>query len=283
MEQRTLEINVISARDLKDVNLFSKMDVYVAVWLSGDSQIKQKAKTKVDRNSGTSPSWNNFPMKFTVDESAAKQNRLILVFKLRCKRSLGGGKDVGEVHVPVKELLKFEGDGKSMQFVSYQVKKPSGKPKGELNFSYKFTGRLAYPIEPSAPPYPPSPLGGYSYATTPPIAVNGEAHHQEPAVTAYAYPVQPSAPPYLSPTPVRYAYATPVLQPPSYQQHGGYPYPPPPPGYGYPPPSRYLYPPVQQPRKKSGTRLGAGLLGAIGGVLMLKVALLACFQSSMLL
>jgi hypothetical protein len=48
MEHRSLEINVISARDLKDVNL-------VYVLLSGDSHITQKAKTNVDRNGGTNP------------------------------------------------------------------------------------------------------------------------------------------------------------------------------------------------------------------------------------
>ena len=133
MEYRTLELNVVSAKDLKDVNLFSKMDVYVVVSLSGDSHHhKQKTKTNVAKDSGTSPSW-NFPMKFTIEEYAAQQNRLTLEFKLRCDRSLGD-KDIGVVYVPIQELLNSTGD-KSMKFVSYQVRKPSGKPQGELNFS----------------------------------------------------------------------------------------------------------------------------------------------------
>ncbi|KAB1214012.1 hypothetical protein CJ030_MR5G017275 [Morella rubra] len=91
MEYRTLEVNVLSATDLKDLNHFSKMGVYVVVSLSGDSQHEQKAKTNVDQHGGTSPSW-NFPMKFTINESAVRQNRLILEFKLRCEQcSLGGG------------------------------------------------------------------------------------------------------------------------------------------------------------------------------------------------
>jgi hypothetical protein len=264
MEHRTLEINVISAKDLKDVNLFSKMDVYVAVSLTGDSQNKQKAKTKVDRDGSTSPSW-NFPMKFTIGESAAKQNQLTLVFTLRCDRTLGD-KDVGEVHVPVKELLDSAGDGNSMQFVSYQVRKPSGNPQGVLNISYKFSEKVAYaspkadqaryepvtayPVGPSAPPsngsYPPPPQGGYSYATAAP----------PPPYQAYgAYP--PPQPGYGYPPP-QPGYGYPPPQP-------GYGNPPPPPGYGYPPP------PVQQPKKKNkfGMGLGAGLLGgALGGLLI---------------
>ena len=30
-----------------------------------------------------------------------------------------------------------------MKFVSYQVRKPSGKPQGELNFSYKFGEKVS--------------------------------------------------------------------------------------------------------------------------------------------
>ncbi|KAG6664297.1 hypothetical protein CIPAW_02G083700 [Carya illinoinensis] len=240
MGYRTLEINVTSAKDLKDLNLFSKMDVYVVVSLSGD---KQKAKTKVDREGGTSPSW-NFPVKFTIDESAARQNRLNLEFKLRCDRSLGGDKDIGVVYVPVTELLNSTGDGKSMQFVSYQVTKPSGKPQGILNFSYKFIDKVAAGGEPLVP--------------------EGKAY--EP-VTAYPAPVVgTSALPYDGFYPPA---AAPHPPPPPY----GYGYPPPPPGYGYPPPPPgYGYQPaVQQPQKKNkfGMGLGAGLLGgALGGLLI---------------
>nr|DAD36821.1 TPA_asm: hypothetical protein HUJ06_007462 [Nelumbo nucifera] len=100
------------------------MDVYAVISLSGDSQSKQKIP--VHKDSGTSPSWNSL-MKFTIDEVAAKQNCLMLVFELRCDRSLGD-KDIGQVHVPVKELLDNTGDEKSVQYVSSQVRKPSGKP-----------------------------------------------------------------------------------------------------------------------------------------------------------
>ncbi|KAB1214014.1 hypothetical protein CJ030_MR5G017277 [Morella rubra] len=266
MEYRTLEVTVLSAKDLQDVNLFSKMDVYVVVSLSGNSQHKLQAKTNVDREGGKNPSW-NFPMKFTINEFTVRQNRLTLEFKLRCDRSLGD-KDIGNVCVPVQELLDSTGDGKSMQFVRYQVTKPSGKPKGELYFSYKFSENVssseplwqktqayepvtAYPsapvVEPSAPPYDglypipdPPPPAGYSYAPPPP----------PPPYQPYAYWYPPPPPP------------------PGY----GYPPPPPtPPGYGYPPPPGYAYPPVQQPRKqnKFGMGLGAGVVGGLLGGLLL--------------
>ncbi|KAL6977248.1 DNA-directed RNA polymerase, partial [Sarracenia purpurea var. burkii] len=51
-------------------------------------------------------------------------------------------RDIGEVTVPVKELLDNStvnnGNNSSEAMVDYQVCKPPGKPKGSLKFSYKF-------------------------------------------------------------------------------------------------------------------------------------------------
>ncbi|GKC00607.1 SRC2-like protein, partial [Tanacetum coccineum] len=146
------------------------MDVYAVAYISGGSNEEtKKHKTPVDKDGDANPTW-NFPMKFTINESLALQNRLTLVVKIKTE-GMFGDKDVGEVHVPVKELL--EGfNGKVVQFVSYQVRKPSGKPKGELSFSYKFDDTLAQ----AAPAYP-----GGAYPTGYAAAVNKP---DEP-VTAY--------------------------------------------------------------------------------------------------
>lgn len=272
---RALDVKVVSAKHLKDVNFISKMDVYVVVSIAGDSK-KQKVKTPVDHDGGSNPTW-NFPVNFTVDESLARQNRLSLVFKLKSERTLGD-KDIGDVVVPVKELLDAPADGKSQQFVSYQVRTPSGKPKGELHFSYKFGDLVsasasapaangvsaikanepvtAYPVSfpgsssvPYAAPYPPPHAAGYSYP--PPQEKVGYAYPPPQEKVGYAYPPPPAA---------------------------GYAYPPPPqPGYGaYPAQGGYGYPPMmqqqpqQQPKKnKFGMGLGAGLLGGmLGGLLI---------------
>ncbi|XP_059632722.1 protein SRC2-like [Cornus florida] len=262
MEYRTLEINVVSAKDLKKVNFITKMDVYVVVSIAGDYSTKQK--TIVDRDGDDNPTW-NFPVKFTIDESAARQNRLTLVFNLRCERTLGD-KDVGEVTVPVKELLDATGDDKPVQFVSYQVRKPSGKPKGQLSFSYKFGEKFAGATAP-AEKKSDQPITAYP-AVAP--AVGTSSLYPQVAGPASGGPYPGAYPP---PPPVAgYGYPPP---PP----YGGYPPPPPPPGYGYPPqpgygytPQQgYGYPQVQQPPKKNklGLGLGAGLLGgAIGGLLI---------------
>ncbi|XP_076926940.1 protein SRC2 homolog [Bidens hawaiensis] len=52
----------------------------------------------------------------------------------------------GEVHVSIKELLEgVKDNGKAVQTVSYQVRRPSGKLKGVLSFMYEFGEKFAYP------------------------------------------------------------------------------------------------------------------------------------------
>nr|GLL47841.1 protein SRC2-like [Ipomoea trifida] len=262
MEFRTLEIKIMSAKDLKKVTVFSRMSVYVVVSISGgDEKSKQVAKTPVDRDGQANPAW-NFPVKFTVDEAAARQGRLMLVFKLRCERALGD-RDVGEVIVPVKELLESPAAA-TKQFVNYQVKKPSGKPKGQLTFCYQFgeksngsapfaavaANKADEPVTayPAFTPTFPGSSSVYSPGPTPPPR-NGPAAYPPPGgypPAGYGYPPPPPA-----------AYGS------------GYPHPPPP-AYGYPPQPGYGYPPVQPPKKnRFGLGLGAGLLGgALGGMLI---------------
>ncbi|KAJ9696441.1 hypothetical protein PVL29_008592 [Vitis rotundifolia] len=65
---------------------------------------------------------------------------LCLIFQLRCCRHIRADKDIGEANVSVKELLDHAGDDMSAKYVTYEVK----KPKGKLNFSFKF-GERSHP------------------------------------------------------------------------------------------------------------------------------------------
>ncbi|OIW14279.1 hypothetical protein TanjilG_21419 [Lupinus angustifolius] len=249
MEYRTLEINVVSAKDIKNVNLLSKMKVYAVVSISGDPQNPQKTKTHVHRDGGTNPTW-NFPVKFTVNESLAHQNRLYLEIKLISDRNLAGDTLIGTVNIPVKELMDNPGDG-SFCHVSYHVRTQSGKDKGSLNLSYKFGEKFTAPAKaaPSRTPmaYPPTP-----------------GSKQEP-VMAYPATVGSSVtPPYGVAPPHQYGYGYPPAQQSSY----GYP-PAQQPGYGYPSQHGYGYPPAQRKKNRFGMGMGAGLLGgALGGLLI---------------
>ncbi|XXG80649.1 hypothetical protein AAC387_Pa09g1465 [Persea americana] len=263
MAYRPLDLTLISAKDLKDVNLFSKMDVYAIATLSNDPRSKQR--TSVDKDGGKSPTW-NFHMKFFIPTT--NPDGLVLHIQLKSERTLGD-RDVGEVHIPIKELLEVSPSDPSTaaKFVSYQVRKPSGKPKGILNISYKIGDKVA----PPQPPQPPAfttqksdePVTAY------PAAVAGSSAYPPPAGAypppAGAYPPPAGAYPYPPPQPA-YGYGAPPPQP---QPGYGYGYPPPPQqgyGYGYPPQAQ----PAAKPKKNNfGMGLGAGLLGgALGGLLI---------------
>ena len=142
MECKVLDITINSAKDLQDVNLFFKMKVYAAVSIQDYNLIKddtcmQLQITPIDKDCGPNPEW-NFSMKFRVDTFASQQNRLILVVELKADKKLGN-KDIGEVQVPMKELLDKFGESKNEISVSYSVITPSGEAKGLLYFTYKFS------------------------------------------------------------------------------------------------------------------------------------------------
>uniref|UniRef100_A0A2P2LBB3 WW domain-binding protein 2-like n=1 Tax=Rhizophora mucronata TaxID=61149 RepID=A0A2P2LBB3_RHIMU len=261
MESRLLEISVVSANDLKDVNLFTTMDFYAVVSIKADSCTTQKKKTHVHKDCGPNPTW-NFIMEFTVDEAALQQNRLTLKFEIKSDRSFGD-KEIGEVHVPIKDLLDSAaaGDGKEHKNVSYSVRTASGKAKGTLNISYKFGDKY------NAPP----PAEKAKKVQEPIMAYPAGAGYPGSSSAPYPPPGGYAAPP---PPPGAYPYPPPGGYPPPPQHaYGGYPAPPPP-GYGYPgyptQPGYGGYPPVVQPQKpkKSGKGnmalgVGAGLLGGL--------------------
>lgn len=260
MEYRVLEITVQYAKDLKKVNLITKMDVYAIISVSSrdNTSSNQTIKTPVDLHGNANPTW-NFPITYTVDEVALQHNCLMLDFQIICNRALGD-KHIGELHVPVKELFDTPAKGSvsGKSFVSYHVLKPSGKPKGSITFSYKFGQKISVgPVEPSAPPldqqdhvepvvmYSVGPSNGYmSYqvanegGVTPAVP---QGYGYNPTPSYGGAPVYPPGPP-----PYGHGYYSPVPQP----------------GYGY------LVQPTGK-KSKLGLELGAGLLGGtIGGLLM---------------
>ncbi|KAG6515217.1 protein SRC2-like [Zingiber officinale] len=293
---RTLEVTLISAKDLNEVNLFSKMDVYAIVSLAGEPRSAQRTPT--DKDGGKNPSWKNATVRFSIPVDVAAASRLVVHVALRSERSLGD-REIGELHIPLNEFFGDGGDKSSSQFVSYQVRKPnSGKPKGVLNLSYKFCEPPASADNANAASAPPAPVGypapGSSATAYPPPGKDSKVG--EP-VTAYPAPGS-SASAYSAPgndskvgqpatayppAGAQGAYPPPYGAPPQYGYSGrpagyGYPpptqygYAPPPAGYGYPPPPapQYGYAAAAPPKKnKFGAGLGAGLLGgAIGGLLL---------------
>ncbi|KAF2589079.1 hypothetical protein F2Q70_00039835 [Brassica cretica] len=304
MECRPLDLTIISAEDLKDIQLIGKQDLYAVVSLNNDARTKQK--TKVDKDCGTKPKWKH-QMKLTVDDTAARENHLTLVIQIVADRPIAGDKPVGEVSVPLKELLdqnNKEGDVEEEKTVTYAVKLPNGKTKGSLKFSFKFGEK--YTFGSSSDPHAPGsssvdhkstdqPVAAYPPGQGAPAAYPAPPGHDDKHGGVYGYPQAGGYPPPGGPG--GYPPAGPGGYPPpgAYPQQGGYPpqqggypgyppqgpgygYPPQGPGYGYPPQGPYGYPQQQayggqpqKPKKHGGAGMGLGLglgAGLLGGLLV---------------
>ncbi|XP_010528895.1 PREDICTED: protein SRC2 homolog [Tarenaya hassleriana] len=273
MEYRPLDLTIISAKDLKDIQLIGKQDVYAVVSINGDARTKQK--TPVDKDCGTKPKWKHH-VKLTVDDAAARENRLNLVFQIVAYRPIAGDKIIGEVTVPVRELLEYNsksGDGEKK--LTYAVRLPSGKTKGSLKFSYKFGEKFTYVPNGPGVAGPGSSTVAHKTMDQPVMAYPpGHGPYPPPTAGPSGY-----APPSHGPKPGSgYAYPHHGYPPPP-PQHG-YPGYPPAPGYGYPgypAPGPYGYPQQvvqgkpQKPKKHGSSGLGLGLglgAGLLGGLLV---------------
>ncbi|KAJ0979846.1 hypothetical protein J5N97_015320 [Dioscorea zingiberensis] len=247
MGSSSLEVTLISARDLKDVNLFSRLDVYAIVWLSSDP--RNRHRTAPDCEGRRNPNWNS-TFRFTIPPLPAAASATLHVL-LRARRSLGD-REVGEVHIPLRELLSSPA-GDSSNSLSYQVRRPSSRrPKGVLHLSYN----LSDPI-PSPNPNP-NPKSTDANTTYPPPP----ASRPEEPVTAYPAPAfQP--PPYGGYQP----YPAPAYGYPPQPGASGYGYQAA--GYGYGAPQPAAAPAGRGMGAGLGMGLGAGLIGGtLGGLLM---------------
>ncbi|KAK9735456.1 hypothetical protein RND81_04G206400 [Saponaria officinalis] len=277
MEYRPIEVKLICAKDLKDVNVFSKMDVYVVGSVSGDPRSMQQ--TAADKDGGINPTWNHI-MRFNVDESAARLNRLGLVFQIMSNRTLGD-KEVGRVYVPLKEL--FDSIGEILieeKNVVYQVQTSTGRFKGQLKFSYKFGEKFTYTFDqkldhPNGMPLDfiaSEPVFESDRKINESFSMYSEKIHDEPVMAYPARPIPMSGPCPGSMTGYEYGHGhgyslqQPLPNPPS--AYMGY-------GYGYPgecgyrgqSSSRFVQQPVKvkQPEKK-GIKFGVGAAAAGAGV-----------------
>ncbi|KAK2976000.1 hypothetical protein RJ640_024761 [Escallonia rubra] len=242
MEFRPLDITVIGAQGLKRVNMFSKMNLYTLVTVSGDQRTRRV--TPVAKKAGKNPTWNH-RISFSLPEYAVSQASL--VFQIMCERILGD-RIVGQVSVPIHELLANapEGNSGAERVVEYMVRTISLKTKGTLEFSYKVGDKFTQAVD-----------------------ANVHKRANEP-VMAYPPSVGPSGGAYPPPPGMGYAMPHPGMTPPGAGYgYGGHP-PPPAYGGGYPPqPMGYQYMPAQhRPKKRMGggglgLGLGAGLLGGL--------------------
>lgn len=144
-----LEIKLLWCRGLTAFNFFQKLTVYVSgSIISEDERIKltqeqkQEQKTPVDEEGDGNPEWNytmNFDLK-SIPNITNIQN-FSIIFEVRNHGQVLWDKNIGEVRVPLKDLIESVGFG-VVRFASYEVRSSDGKPNGVLDFSYKVDSDL---------------------------------------------------------------------------------------------------------------------------------------------
>ncbi|KAI5008763.1 hypothetical protein ZWY2020_009811 [Hordeum vulgare] len=158
MAHRVLELTLVSASNLPDVNLFSGMEVYAVASVYGDPRTRQRTRT--DREGETDPAWNQ-TVWFAVSPTAAAAGRAYLHVLLRTERYFGSSfglddRDVGEVFIPVADLLAgaaCAAGGTPWRCASYPVRKvQSARHRGTLSIAYRLGPVVAPP-----PPLPSEP------------------------------------------------------------------------------------------------------------------------------
>ncbi|CAL9225544.1 unnamed protein product [Arabidopsis halleri] len=266
MANLTLELNINSASNLLNVNLITKMNVFAAITINGENtRKKQKAKTAVDRNGGSNPTWNQ-TVKFSVNERLARDGHSTLVMRIISRRVLGN-KEIGRVNIPLLELLNsitpsINGDGngndQEMKLMTYQVRSSSGKRSGSLSFSYRF--KTNFPVITNRSSVPPSQIE-HQPSAPPELPIEFPKLHQPPYLQRHPFVAGSSGD--LLPI----SYGAVITEqtghannyaPPPRQGYGPY-------GYvssGY----RYGSPSYQQ-RKEIGLGLGVGA-GLLGGLMV---------------
>ena len=124
-----LELNIISAQDLKEINLFGRMQTYGVAWIN----FEDKLTTQIDRIGGANPTWND-KLIFRVEERFLHSETSALMVEIYC---VGYLRDtlVGSVRVLISNFLKGYGskDFTGMSFSAVQIRRSSGRPQGILN------------------------------------------------------------------------------------------------------------------------------------------------------
>ncbi|KAJ4844848.1 hypothetical protein Tsubulata_031228 [Turnera subulata] len=139
---REIEVLIISAENLKNVKHVTKMKTYAVVYVEKDVQA---AKTRVDHDGGTNPTWNQtLTVRFRrhLPESDVRAALNVDIYAHGHVRE----KPVGSARVLLCDVLRGgkpdEPVDNPIQSMTVQVWRPSGKPHGLLNLWVPPTGRF---------------------------------------------------------------------------------------------------------------------------------------------
>jgi Ca2+-dependent lipid-binding protein len=105
MEQRELEVTIISAQDLKNASTFGKMTPYAVAWVYSN----MKVYTPIDPKGSVNPTW-NAPLKLIVEQRILEQPNATLNVDIYSYGSFSN-KHVGSCSVPLSHFQEMDSEG----------------------------------------------------------------------------------------------------------------------------------------------------------------------------
>jgi len=139
-QKRKIEVMIISAEDLEDVKIFSKMRCYAVAYIDPE----HKTSTRIDEEGEIKPTWNE-KLVLDADDKLLSTVWAAITVEIYCHGHIKE-KLVGTAGVLISDLL-HGGNPKNpldnpIQCITVQVRRPSGRPQGILNIWIPPTGRF---------------------------------------------------------------------------------------------------------------------------------------------
>lgn len=135
MDPSILELTIISAEDLKDVRHVGKMQTYATIQL----HTSERKSTQVDKRGGVNPVWNKMAwFALPNDMNATHTQHKEVIIEVVSLGLMGHKVVVGEVHIPLIDILKRASFSNKMHYGSYPIRFPSSTSShGQLHVSFR--------------------------------------------------------------------------------------------------------------------------------------------------
>lgn len=117
-----------SAYDLKNVNWeYGELQPYAVTWIDSG----KKRSTKIDATNGVNPVWNEL-ITIPLPPTSHVESAILFTDIVHAKSAAGMKPLIGSVKLPVKAILDKAARSNGKASFSLILKRPSGRPQGEL-------------------------------------------------------------------------------------------------------------------------------------------------------
>lgn len=129
MQERTLELNVISAQNLKKVQKFGNQACYVVAYIHS----RDKKASRVDKEGGLNPKW-NAKLTLTCDDKLLQREGKYITMEIY-SRGTFRNKLIGSSRISLFDVGKQAAAAAPPKRLSFEVQRKSGTVQGALNVS----------------------------------------------------------------------------------------------------------------------------------------------------